>query len=194
MPAGHNYFVKSIQTPLTLTEIATLNQAILDNNVSYPAGTVVLLSSTGTDNGTLYRLKGVGQAAQFVVDGGGTGGTPYTDAQALAAARAGIPASGLTAAQVTQEQADGVPSAFTSRTLVQADSRSLQTLSAAQTATVPTGLNPGFGVQFQGTGVLTVTPASGVTILDQRQSGVTPFFAALINTGTNTYILRGDKS
>lgn len=74
--------------PKTAAEISTINSAILAGIATYPAGSQITLAASGTTNGTIYRLKGVGTSASFSVDGGSSGlFGPYADITALQTAK-----------------------------------------------------------------------------------------------------------
>ncbi|APW37158.1 hypothetical protein RD110_08065 [Rhodoferax koreense] len=69
------------------SEIADLNAQLAAGTLTYPPGTWLTLASSGTDAGTVYRLKGVGTAATFSVEGGGSGGGSTTVGTDVSSAR-----------------------------------------------------------------------------------------------------------
>jgi len=82
------------------------------------------------------------------------------------------------------------PYAFTFRALTDADNGQTLVCASAQVATVNTGLPVGFGVAFKG--VITFTGSATVT--DVRTTGATNPWAALTQTGVDTYDVVGSKA
>ena len=84
------------------------------------------------------------------------------------------------------------PMAFTSTALQSHNDGATMICATAQTATVPTGLQSGFGMSFKG--AISFTAASGVTLNDLRTSGATNPWCALVQIGTDTYDILGTKA
>ncbi len=84
----------------------------------------------------------------------------------------------------------GVPSAFTSRTLTNSDDGDTLVCASAQVATVDTGLMSGFGCVFKGA----ITFSGTATVTDERSTGATYPWCALVQTGTDTYAVVGGKA
>lgn len=84
------------------------------------------------------------------------------------------------------------PSAFTARTLTDADNGKVFTVATAQAATVNTGLIAGFGCTFVGAGALTT--AGTATVTDYRTSGATNPACSILQIGTDTYGVYGSKA
>lgn len=84
----------------------------------------------------------------------------------------------------------GVPSAFTSRALTNADDGDTLICGSSQTATVNTGLASGFGCMFKGTIAFDGT----ATVTDVRVTGSSNPWCALVQTGTDTYDVVGGKA
>jgi hypothetical protein len=85
---------------------------------------------------------------------------------------------------------DGIPSAFTSRALTDADNGATLVCGSAQTATVNTGRVSGFGCAFKGAISFTGT----ATVTDVRTTGAANPWCALVQTGTDTYDAVGSKA
>lgn len=85
---------------------------------------------------------------------------------------------------------DPGPIAFTSRSLIDADSGANLICSSPQTATVNTGLESGFGVAIKGT----ISFAGSATVNDVRTTGAANPWCSLLQTGTDTYDVVGGKA
>lgn len=84
----------------------------------------------------------------------------------------------------------GVPSAFTSRALTDADDTDVLICASSQTATVNTGLRSGFGCSFKGA----ISFNGTATVTDVRTTGAANPWCALMQTGTDTYDVVGGKA
>lgn len=84
----------------------------------------------------------------------------------------------------------GVPGAFTSRALTNADYDDTLVCATAQAATVNTGLMSGFCCSFKGA----VSFAGTATVTDLRSSGQSVIWCTLTQTGTDTYDVLGGKA
>lgn len=84
------------------------------------------------------------------------------------------------------------PAAFTSRALTDSDNGAVLTNAGAQTATVDTGLEVGFGCVFNGAGVISFDGTATTT--DERVAGATNPNCVLLQTGTDTYKVVGSKA
>lgn len=84
----------------------------------------------------------------------------------------------------------GIPSAFTSRALTNADDGDTLICASAQTATVNTGLSSGFGCAFKGA----ISFTGSATVTDVRTTGAANPWCALVQTGTDTYDAVGGKA
>ena len=82
------------------------------------------------------------------------------------------------------------PAAFTSRALTDADNDKTLVCGSAQTATVNTGLDSGFGCAFKGA----ISFDGTATVTDVRTTGATNPWCALVNTGSDTYDVVGGKA
>ena len=91
------------------------------------------------------------------------------------------------------EGQNGIPFSFSTRTLANRDNeRTLIPSDASQTATIPKGLNEGFGCAFNNN--VTISAASGVTLTDKRVSGATNPTCAIVNIANDTYEIWGSKA
>lgn len=84
----------------------------------------------------------------------------------------------------------GVPSAFTSRALTDADNGGNFICATSQTATVNTGRVSGFGCAFKGA----ISFTGSATVTDVRTTGAANPWCALVQTGTDTYDAVGGKA
>lgn len=82
-----------------------------------------------------------------------------------------------------------VPVAFTTRALTSEDNGKTLVTASAQIATVNTGLPSGFNVNASGA----ITFSGTAAIVDRRNSGSSYPFCSLIQIGTDSYELRGEK-
>lgn len=99
---------------------------------------------------------------------------------------------GITGPDGEQIAGNAAPYAFTTRALAPTDNGMNLICATAQTATVNAGLPAGFGCSFEG--AISFTAGDGVTITDLRTTGATDIFCGLMQTGTNTYKVRGGKA
>lgn len=92
---------------------------------------------------------------------------------------------------ISDINSEGVPSAFVSRGLSDADDGGVFICATAQTATVPAGLKANFGCSFKGEISFT---ASGTTVNDIRQTGFENPWCSLICVGANLFDVVGGKA
>lgn len=156
--------------------------------VEYPVGTRIAAFSGQrtlgpfTGSSALISVSGGDLYYEFA-DGSGPSLPVEYDVATGSFRAGGAPVSG------GGNSSSAVPVAFTSRALTSDDNGKTLVTASAQIATVNTGLPSGFNVNAYGS----ITFSGTAAIVDQRNSGSANPFCVLVQIGTDSYAVRGEK-